>query len=271
MAERPNRLARRPSRPRTVTVTASCASVKGLLSGRGCEDPKGCASQSLERRRRGDRRELGLRVRHRRGSRPLGRGARLLALRARGPDLAGNPPASRAARRARPAAAPSARARPGRPARPPLGALLRNDQARVGRGRHLARLYGADLPCGAGAAAAPGAKEPRGARSPWDLRTGNRTHRARGRGRGRRVGGGDRHRPRRRPDLRPAHHRDEAGLLSYVEPVSASLLAWAILGEAVGWEVAVGGLAVLAGGALVVLYEGAEPAAPDAPVAIAEE
>ena len=62
-----------------------------------------------------------------------------------------------------------------------------------------------------------------------------------------------------------------AGLLSYVEPVSASLLAWAILGEAVGWEVAVGGLAVLAGGALVVLYEGAEPTAPDAPVAIAEE
>ena len=62
-----------------------------------------------------------------------------------------------------------------------------------------------------------------------------------------------------------------ADLLSYVEPVSASLLAWAILGEAVGWEVAVGGLAVLAGGALVVLYEGAEPTAPDAPVAIAEE
>jgi drug/metabolite transporter (DMT)-like permease len=62
-----------------------------------------------------------------------------------------------------------------------------------------------------------------------------------------------------------------AGLLSYVEPVSASLLAWAILGEAVGWEVAVGGLAVLAGGALVVFYEGAEPTAPDAPLATAEE
>jgi drug/metabolite transporter (DMT)-like permease len=62
-----------------------------------------------------------------------------------------------------------------------------------------------------------------------------------------------------------------AGLLSYVEPVSASLLAWAILGEAVGWEVAVGGLAVLAGGALVVLYEGTEPARPDAPLARAEE
>jgi drug/metabolite transporter (DMT)-like permease len=62
-----------------------------------------------------------------------------------------------------------------------------------------------------------------------------------------------------------------AGLLSYLEPVSASLLAWAILGEAVGWEIAAGGLAVLAGGALVVCYEGAEPAAPDAPLVTAEE
>lgn len=62
-----------------------------------------------------------------------------------------------------------------------------------------------------------------------------------------------------------------AGLLSYVEPVSASLLAWAILGETVGWEVAAGGLAVLVGGALVILYESAEPAAPDAPLAAAEE
>jgi drug/metabolite transporter (DMT)-like permease len=62
-----------------------------------------------------------------------------------------------------------------------------------------------------------------------------------------------------------------AGLLSYLEPVSASLLAWAILGEAVGWEVAVGGLAVLAGGALVVLREDAEPRASEAPLATAEE
>lgn len=62
-----------------------------------------------------------------------------------------------------------------------------------------------------------------------------------------------------------------AGLLSYVEPVSASLLAWAILGETVGWELAAGGLAVLVGGALVILYESAEPAAPDAPLAAAEE
>ena len=61
-----------------------------------------------------------------------------------------------------------------------------------------------------------------------------------------------------------------AGLLAYLEPVSASLLAWAILGESVGWQVAVGGAAVLLGGALVVLYEGAEPA-PEAPLATAEE
>jgi drug/metabolite transporter (DMT)-like permease len=62
-----------------------------------------------------------------------------------------------------------------------------------------------------------------------------------------------------------------AGLLAYVEPVSAALLAWAILGEPIGWEVAVGGLAVLTGGALVVLLEGAEAPAPDAPLAAAEE
>jgi drug/metabolite transporter (DMT)-like permease len=62
-----------------------------------------------------------------------------------------------------------------------------------------------------------------------------------------------------------------AGLLAYLEPVSASLLAWAILGETVGWQVAVGGLAVLLGGALVVLYEGAEERSPAAPLAAAEE
>lgn len=62
-----------------------------------------------------------------------------------------------------------------------------------------------------------------------------------------------------------------AGLLAYLEPVSAALLAWAILGEPIGWEVAVGGLAVLAGGALVVLYEGVDAPAPEAPLATAEE
>lgn len=60
-----------------------------------------------------------------------------------------------------------------------------------------------------------------------------------------------------------------AGLLAYVEPVSASLLAWAILGEAVGWQVAVGGAAVLLGGALVVVGETAPPAPPMAAPAVA--
>ena len=50
-----------------------------------------------------------------------------------------------------------------------------------------------------------------------------------------------------------------AGLLSYMEPVSASVLAWAILGQTIGWQVGVGGAAVLAGGALVVLYSESEP------------
>ena len=58
-----------------------------------------------------------------------------------------------------------------------------------------------------------------------------------------------------------------AGLLAYVEPVSASLLAWAILGQAVGWQVAVGGAAVLLGGALVVVGETAPP--PSAAPAVA--
>lgn len=55
-----------------------------------------------------------------------------------------------------------------------------------------------------------------------------------------------------------------AGLLAYVEPVSASFLAWAILGQEFGWQVALGGAAVLTGGALVVLYEPEEAAVPDA-------
>lgn len=54
-----------------------------------------------------------------------------------------------------------------------------------------------------------------------------------------------------------------AGLLSYLEPVSASLLAWMILDESLGWQVVVGGAAVLAGGALVVLKEGTEAHSPE--------
>jgi drug/metabolite transporter (DMT)-like permease len=57
-----------------------------------------------------------------------------------------------------------------------------------------------------------------------------------------------------------------AGLLAYVEPVSASFLAWAILGQELGWKVALGGAAVLAGGVLVVLYESAEAPPAEAPL-----
>ena len=56
-----------------------------------------------------------------------------------------------------------------------------------------------------------------------------------------------------------------AGLLAYIEPVSASFLAWAVLGQSLGWQVALGGAAVLAGGALVVLYEEPAPAAIESP------
>ena len=54
-----------------------------------------------------------------------------------------------------------------------------------------------------------------------------------------------------------------AGLLAYLDPVSASFLAWAILGQGLGWQVVVGGLAVLLGGALVVLYEDAPRPSPE--------
>jgi drug/metabolite transporter (DMT)-like permease len=56
-----------------------------------------------------------------------------------------------------------------------------------------------------------------------------------------------------------------AGLLAYLDPVSASFLAWAILGQNLGWQVVVGGFAVVAGGALVVLYEDALEPSPEAP------
>jgi drug/metabolite transporter (DMT)-like permease len=56
-----------------------------------------------------------------------------------------------------------------------------------------------------------------------------------------------------------------AGLLAYLDPLCASLLAWAILGQDLGWQVVVGGLAVLAGGALVVLYEDVPEPSSEAP------
>jgi drug/metabolite transporter (DMT)-like permease len=62
-----------------------------------------------------------------------------------------------------------------------------------------------------------------------------------------------------------------AGLLAYLEPVSASLLAWAILDQTLGWQVALGGAAVVAGGTLVVVYEGADAPSIEAPTPVAED
>ena len=55
-----------------------------------------------------------------------------------------------------------------------------------------------------------------------------------------------------------------AGILAFVEPVSASLLAWAILGQPLGLAVLVGGVLVLAGGVAVVLVEPEDTAAIEA-------
>jgi drug/metabolite transporter (DMT)-like permease len=52
-----------------------------------------------------------------------------------------------------------------------------------------------------------------------------------------------------------------AGVLSYLEPVSASLLAWALLGQHIGWAVVFGGALVLGAGFLVVWYEPPDTAA----------
>ena len=56
-----------------------------------------------------------------------------------------------------------------------------------------------------------------------------------------------------------------AGLLAYLDPLSASLLAWVILDQELGWQVVVGGAAVLAGGALVVLYDDSREPSPEVP------
>jgi drug/metabolite transporter (DMT)-like permease len=55
------------------------------------------------------------------------------------------------------------------------------------------------------------------------------------------------------------------GILSYIEPVSAALLTWAILGQPFGWQVAVGGALVVLAGALIVLFEPAEVRPLEAP------
>jgi drug/metabolite transporter (DMT)-like permease len=55
------------------------------------------------------------------------------------------------------------------------------------------------------------------------------------------------------------------GILSYIEPVSAAVLTWAILGESFGWQVAVGGALVVLAGAIVVLFEPADVRPIEAP------
>jgi drug/metabolite transporter (DMT)-like permease len=50
------------------------------------------------------------------------------------------------------------------------------------------------------------------------------------------------------------------GILAYLEPVSAALLAWVILDQPLGWAVVAGGALVVAAGVLVVVYEPAEAA-----------
>ena len=55
-----------------------------------------------------------------------------------------------------------------------------------------------------------------------------------------------------------------AGILAFVEPVSASLLAWAILGQGLGAAVLVGGVLVLVGGIAVVVAEPEDTAAIEA-------
>ena len=54
------------------------------------------------------------------------------------------------------------------------------------------------------------------------------------------------------------------GVLAFVEPVSASLLAWAILGQSISAAVLLGGALVLVAGTIVVLREPADAAAVEA-------
>lgn len=54
------------------------------------------------------------------------------------------------------------------------------------------------------------------------------------------------------------------GVLAYIEPVSAALLAWAILGEELSWQVVAGGALVILGGLAVVVFEPEDAAAPEA-------
>ncbi len=55
------------------------------------------------------------------------------------------------------------------------------------------------------------------------------------------------------------------GILSYIEPVSAALLTWAILGRPFGWPVAVGGALVVLAGTAIVVFEPPEAGPLEAP------
>ena len=56
-----------------------------------------------------------------------------------------------------------------------------------------------------------------------------------------------------------------AGVLAFIEPVSASLLAWALLDQSLTGAVLVGGALILAGGIVVVLREPSDAAAIEVP------
>jgi drug/metabolite transporter, DME family len=59
--------------------------------------------------------------------------------------------------------------------------------------------------------------------------------------------------------------------LGYLEPVSAAVLAWAILGQELGWAVILGGALIIGAGLLVILYEPAETPHLEAPPLPARE
>lgn len=52
------------------------------------------------------------------------------------------------------------------------------------------------------------------------------------------------------------------GVLSYIDPVSSTLFAWALLGETPGWQNFVGGALIIAAG-MIVLFAGVAPDLPD--------
>ena len=56
-----------------------------------------------------------------------------------------------------------------------------------------------------------------------------------------------------------------AGILAFLEPVSASFLAWALLDERLTIAVLLGGVLVIAAGTLVVFYEPGDAAAVEVP------